>query len=178
MAPGGFVTGRFPWPGAVWRRTGYLGDRELELLLNRVGSGVFNARFFDKREGFRLLSLDPAVRPHLPATEPYDGPAQVLARIDSDGGVILKRQDGNSGYGLMLLRATADGTFSLQFRERDETESFPSRDALAGRLKALLRGEPYLVQQWIDLPDYRGRRLDFRIMLQTIPTILFRRGGW
>jgi hypothetical protein len=163
---GSFVAGRFPWPGAVWRRTGYLGDGELDLLLNRVGPGVFNARFFDKREGFRLLCLDPVVRPHLPATEPYQDPAQVLARIASDGGVILKRQDGNSGYGLMLLRAAPDGAYTLQYREQDATESFPSADALAARLQALLSGQSYLVQQWIDLPDYRGRLVDFRIMLQ------------
>lgn len=159
---GRFVAGRFPLPGALWRRTGYLTRPALDWLFSRVGPGIFNAHFFDKWQGYRLLEADPAVAPHLPETL---APERWLELLERDGAVILKQQDGNSGYGLM--RVFADGAgWTLAFRERNGRESFAGLDDLAARIDPIVRSGRYLAQQWIDLPVYQQRRIDFRVMLQ------------
>lgn len=166
LGSGRFERGRFPFPGAIWRRSDLLGQWAVGQLAARIGPRIFNSSFFDKEEGYRLLSADPVIRSHLPATEPFTSFPRLLARVGADGAAILKRQEGNSGYGLIRVDQDGEG-YQLRFREQSgAAERIGDAEALEARLASDLAGARYLVQQCIHLPEYRGRLSDYRVMMQ------------
>jgi len=163
---GRLVPGRFPFPAALWRRNGWLPQAAHERLCARLGPRLYNSHFFDKQEGYRLLAADPTVAAHLPATRPFTHLGDLVDLLDQEGRAILKRQDGNSGYGLIRIERTEQG-FTLRYRERpDAEESFPTAEVLGEHLAPLAAKGGYLLQQCVDLPVFQGRPVDFRIMMQ------------
>lgn len=162
---GRFVHGRFPFPAAIWRRAGFLSQTAHDRLVSRIGPRLFNSSFFNKQQGYTLLSAYPEIRKHLPEAEPFTNVGRVFARLDHDGSVILKQVEGNSGYGLMRIERTAEG-YILRFRETNRAELYPTRPEMEQRLWAIMQGGGYLLQQWIDLPAHEGRLNDYRVMMQ------------
>lgn len=169
LGGGRLTPGRFPFPAALWRRAGFLTQAALDALVSRMGARLFNSHFFDKLEGHRLLAGDPEVGPHLPQTEPLQHFGQLFGLLQRDGRALLKRAEGNSGYGLMRVETGVEAgadTFRLRFRESAAVEVYATRADLEHRLLPLLEGCTYLLQQCVDLPEYRGRLSDYRLFMQ------------
>lgn len=162
---GRFVPGRFPFPAAMWRRSITLGPSIRTRLMEQMGVRLFNSHFFNKDEAWRLLSVDPAVRPHLPATEPLRSAEQLVDWLDRHGRALLKPADSTSGFGLLGLRREDDG-YSLRNRQSGHVETIASVDALAERLAREIGDGGYLLQQWVELPVYRDRPNDYRVIMQ------------
>lgn len=166
LGGGRLVPGRFPFPAALWRRSVTMNREMRARLLGRLDGRLFNSHFFNKEEGDQLLAAHPAVREHLPATEPLSADLERLLQwLARHGRVLIKPTDSTSGFGILGVEAVEAG-FLMQNRHADSAELLADAEALRQRLEPVIAGGSYLLQQWIDLPVYNGRRNDYRVIIQ------------
>jgi hypothetical protein len=126
---------------------------------------VYNSSFFDKLYGYELVSRYPGLTAHIPDTRVLQDFGTIEEFLDRDGSVVLKRREGNSGYGMMLVDSTGTD-YELRVRESRSSERFQDIDSLLKRLASATRGRQYLVQRRVYLPSYNGRLVDFRVFMQ------------
>lgn len=161
---GRFVPGRFPFPAALWRRSITV-TPTMRTRLTEMGVKLFNSHFFNKDEAWRMLSADPAIRRHLPMTEPLRDFDRLMEWMARRGRALLKPTDSTHGYGLMGL-ARDGGGYTIRTRYPGQIESFASPEAFRERLEPVVGSGRYLLQHWVDLPTYEDRPVDFRVMVQ------------
>ncbi len=166
-----WLQARLPLPDVVYDRVSTRTDEELapvaearrrlqELLPGRY----FNPGFLDKQAVHEMLSRDPVLAAHLPATESFT--PEVLERmLRRYRRVYLKPVGGSLGRG--IVRVTRTGRRRYVFRRSGGgrgTARGPER--LTARLGGLLGRRPYLVQQAVPLATYGGRPFDVRVLIQ------------
>lgn len=131
---------------------------------------LLNGRLPDKHAVFVALLRHPGIRPHLPPTAPYDGPAGLRDWLDRHGGAaFLKPAVGSQGRGVLAVRRLAGPAWELRGRTRRNT---PFRLEVVGETEALRRvdrwigGRAYLMQPLLSLVTPTGEPFDLRLLLQ------------
>ncbi|MEK0315181.1 YheC/YheD family protein [Cohnella sp. 56] len=114
-----------------------------------------------------LLS-DPELRNSVPDTRKF-GPDTVREMLAKYGMIYVKPVNGTFGQGV-IRAARAEGAeeaYLLQAGEHQRRDS--DFEAAYAALLAMKRPRPYVAQQGIELLKHRGRRFDFRVMVQMNP---------
>jgi hypothetical protein len=163
----------FRFPDVVYNR---VPTRKLELdhrvrwmfdILRREGVPLFNTRYLNKYEVYRVAKRSSAVAPHVPDTRRLRTIKDFEEMLSRYKMVYLKKSDGTLGNGIGVVRlAGHDVVFSSNRTRRVTSERRLKKSGLAGAISSYLRRKTYLVQQGIDLARYRGRPFDFRVMVQ------------
>ncbi|WP_239632983.1 YheC/YheD family protein [Paenibacillus sp. H1-7] len=102
------------------------------------------------------------LRPHLPVTELFT-PQSFKKMIEQHPVVFLKPDLGMRGQGIVKVSRVKEGECTIQTASK--TYKRRGASSAARRLKKLIGGKRYIVQQGIDLIRIKGRPVDFRILL-------------
>lgn len=168
----GWVRRWFPFPDVVYDRAWGLDAAaraaHVEALqrLNRLGIPHFNPDFGDKIDVYNLLLTSERVARHLPETLPLTA-RNVGLLGERFSTLYIKPTRGRQGKGIRRCRRLSDG-WSLQSTgaRGAVTRRLPSEEAVVGACLRGADGEPYLVQQGLDLVTLSRGTVDIRVIAQ------------
>lgn len=159
-----------PWPDVVYdlvrlraRDNKY---REVRRLLQKATQGrYFNPGFLNKLKVYRLLQEDQRLRYYLPETKWLQGVEVLEELLARHRAVYLKPANGSLGRGIVMVKKTPDGgyLFKTAGGMKGLANTLPG---LYKKIRPMLKGRTYLVQQGLDLLLYEGRISDIRVLVQ------------
>ena len=155
--------GTFPYPGAMYRKTG-CSKSIYDHLVNEIGDKIFNTYFFNKRELWEWLCSDRKARQLLPYTECLMDFQQLERFINKYGEVYLKQADGHKAKGIIKVSKN-EADYHLIYRLKDEV-ILQGEDEINAFLTKINKSKDYIVQQAIPVKVYDERHFDFRMILQ------------
>jgi hypothetical protein len=158
-----WVEGRFPYPGAFYKRVRI--DQQVYDDLTKVISPdrVFNRNFFYKLRFWNIMSRIPDVREHLPYTEELADIRQLDRFLGEYRSVFLKPSRGLHGRGIVHVKKKRD-RYLVSFRE-GMTASILTKRQVVDLLNQLKDRKTYLIQQAVQM-KYGKSPVDFRVYMQ------------
>lgn len=164
----------FPLPDVIYNR---ILSRTLEAKpkiirmkegLRRVfGLSLFNPGFFNKWRLFRALGRVKGSREWLPQTELYRGAPELVRFLRRQRSAFFKPVNGRAGSGIFQVWHE-EGQWACAFRRNGRTleERYQKLSALAPKVRELVGNRPYIIQKWVKLTKFRGRKFDVRTLVQ------------
>ncbi len=158
--------GIFPYPSSIYRTIGLSAEWKNHFL-SVLGDRIFNNRFFNKWEMAQWFADDPDIKPHIPYTVLYHSPDGVLEILERFSKVYIKPVFGLQGRGILRISAE-NQMFIFKYRENKANRIVTFEDPAKARefIQKRFRHGKYLVQQAIDLLEYKERIIDFRCVVQ------------
>jgi len=164
---------RAPLPDVVYNR---VPNRRLEAesavqqaivgLRNR-GVPVFNPFFIDKWRLYECLQADESVAWYLPQTEPLTGWQVVADALAHSPLVYLKPRCGSLGDGIVRLEAVGRDTLRVRYRRgRSNRSRLLTASSGPQFVAGLIARRDYVCQRGVELPLFRGRPFDVRVLAQ------------
>jgi hypothetical protein len=157
--------GIFPYPSSIYRTIG-LNPSWKNHFLSVIGDKVFNSRFFSKWEMYQWLCHEPEVAPHLPDTVLYVSPADALAMLERYPAIYIKPIHGLQGRGIFRIQKADKWLCQFRAGGVNRCLELDGPDQAAEFMKRRFHHGRYIVQQGIELLEYRGGLIDFRCVLQ------------
>lgn len=160
----GWKKERLPIPKVIHKRVLYRSNRPLGTVkrLTRRGIRFVNPHLIQNKANMsQLLSADPAIAPHLPATTQYQWKRlkEALAHKET---VILKPRIGSVGQGIVKVEAISAKKVQITGRK----PTLLTMGALRRRLRRHMGRKRYLLQQYIPLARCDGSPFDLRVPVQ------------
>ncbi|WP_170109603.1 YheC/YheD family protein [Melghirimyces profundicolus] len=112
---------------------------------------------------YLLLVGNEGIKDALPHTVPYSTKA-FRSFLEKYGEVIVKREVGCRGYGMMKVTKKGEEQYILHYNRKRRT--FGDLRLLIRQMEKRMQGRKYLVQEYIDLASVDGRPFDLRVMVQ------------
>ncbi len=158
--------GIFPYPSSIYRTIG-LGVEWKRHFKSVIGDKIFNSRFFNKWEMYQWFSKEPEINPHIPCTVLYHSPGDVFDMLERFPQIYIKPIFGLQGRGIVRI-SMEDKMLIFNYRENKINcqvtyEGLNQAEEYIGKR---FRPKRYLIQQAIDLLQYKGRIIDFRCVVQ------------
>jgi hypothetical protein len=158
-----WVKGRFPYPGAFYKRI-RIQQSVYDDLTKMIGPDrVFNRYYFYKLRFWNLMSRIPDAREHLPYTEELADIRQLNRFLEEYGSVFLKPSHGSQGHGILHVEKPGD-RYRFSFRGRKTSCMLTERQAV-NLLNRLKDRKTYLIQQAVQM-KYGKSPVDFRAYMQ------------
>lgn len=164
----------FPVPDVVYNR---LTTRKLEnspkvqQFISEIKSTyrahVFNEKYLNKTEVFRVLNKVPGLKVYLPESYSYKGYDTLQTMCLRYSTVFLKPVTGSLGKGIIRISRASKG-YLCHFNQRSGMRklAFPTLRVLHQHIGSRVRKSRYQIQQGIRLIHTGGRPIDFRALVQ------------
>ncbi|MFC7681009.1 YheC/YheD family protein [Paenibacillus sp. GCM10028914] len=182
----GFTTGSdhqsweqrmFPLPRVIYNRIPYREDemkpqvrRKIKACLRHPNIDIYNPYFFNKRQLFSWLNKSQLTRKWAPVTKKLKGLSSLYEMIRHCSYLYLKPEEGKAGQGIMRLRYQKNKSmpYRLQIQNNKNSTTYKAAtlDRLWDRVYKETKGEPYIIQQGIELTTLHGRAFDLRLLVQ------------
>lgn len=161
-----FEEGIFPYPSAIYRRTG-IPEPWKNHLATILGDRIFNNDYFNKWEMHQWLAEYKEMKEHLPYTVLFHQGKDILPLLERYGGVYIKPITGGRAKGVIQLIQVHDIRY-FKFREEGENQEIlvTSEGELVSLVDQLYKLEEYILQEPVDLLRVGEQLLDFRVMMQ------------
>lgn len=161
-----FEKGVFPIPSSIYRNVG-LSNLWKNFFLTVLGDRVFNSKYFNKADLYRWMCKEPVIGSHIPFTQKYQAPRDAYELLERYNKVYIKPVAGLGGRGIFRIQKSAD-QYVFQYRENgiNHKDVIEGREQTEEYLKNKLRSGRYLLQQAVNLIQYRGGVVDFRCIMQ------------
>ena len=161
-----FEKGIFPLPCSIYRSIG-LSDHWKNYFLSVLGDRIFNNRYFNKWDMYQWFSGNLDLKARIPFTSVYKAPQDVFDLLDKYGKVFIKPVSGLRGHGVMQVERE-NGTYVFKYRENGNNlrETLQSSDQAEEYIRNKFAHGRYLIQQAIELIQYKGGVVDFRCIMQ------------
>jgi glutathione synthase/RimK-type ligase-like ATP-grasp enzyme len=158
--------GIFPYPTSIYRSIG-LSETWKNHFLSVIGDKVFNNHYFNKWEMYQWFSKDCEINPHIPYTVLYESPQDVLDLLDRFKKIYIKPVSGLRGRRIVKL-STENEKFVLKYRKQGVNcqVAFENSSEVSEYIQKHFYAGKYLIQQAIDLMEYKGGMIDFRCVVQ------------
>jgi hypothetical protein len=158
--------GIFPYPKAIYRTIG-LSPKWKGHFLSVIGDKLFNSRFFGKWEMYQWFSKEPQLNQNIPYTVLYHSPASVFDMLERFPIIYIKPVLGLQGRRIVRV-SLKNKQYFFEFRENGTNRIVTLDDT--GKTGEYISNRfsqgRYLVQQAVDLIEYKGRLIDFRCVAQ------------
>lgn len=155
--------GIFPYPGALYRKTGF-NSKLYNEFIQELGDRFFNTFFFNKWDLWDWLSQNKECRVLLPYTEKLKDHHQLEAMMNEYDEVYIKQINGQKAKGIIKVYKK-DDKLCFEYRLKG-TVSFQTQNELEEFIKTINVKNDYLVQQAIPVKLHDDRRFDFRMIMQ------------
>lgn len=159
---------RCPIPDVIVNRmrTNLHSDKRMIKRLKRLGKVIFNEHnVYSKLKIHRILEKNAQLRPYLPATLQFSR-KMTLQLLEEHASLFLKPVTASVGNGIIRIRKVSGSAYAevntLGRTIRHKLD--PAGKKMDRMLKS--RRQSYLVQQGIQLMEYEGRPVDFRVSIQ------------
>lgn len=163
-----------PFPHVVYNRvpTRKLETKDevkqtLDQLARLENVTLFNRHFFNKHTLFQILEKKPEIRQYLPDTKVLSTYTQFRSFAMQHRFVYLKPTLGKAGKGIMRVeRRNSHWRLRRVHEQKSITRHFLKLDDLWRNVKQKTRGSRYIIQQGIQLAQYKKRPFDVRVLIQ------------
>ncbi|MGE5581252.1 MAG: YheC/YheD family protein [Bacillota bacterium] len=158
--------GIFPYPSSIYRTIGLSAEWKNHFL-SVIGNNIFNSRFFSKWEMYQWLSKEPGINPHIPYTILYHSSQDVFKMLARFPQIYIKPVLGLQGRG--IVRVSMDNKlYIFKYRDRgvNRIDTFEDPGKAGEYIHKRFRHGKYLIQQAVDLLEYKGGLIDFRCVVQ------------
>lgn len=165
-----WVSSELPLPDVIYNR---IHSRKLELgselvalreIINHLKIPYFNERFFSKWEVYNYLSQEEHLLPYLPETKLLTRES-LIEMTNKYLTVFVKPVHGSQGRNILKITKNGNSywvdTSTNHHQKRENRLSF---NELLQHYQAFFTKKWCIVQQGIDLIDYYGRQIDFRVL--------------
>lgn len=158
--------GVFPYPSSIYRTIG-LSPEWKNHFLSAIGDKIFNSRFFNKWEMIQWFSNEPGINSHIPYTVLYHSPGDVFEMLERFPKLYIKPILGLQGRGIVRINVE-NKKFILKYRENrvNRMITFADQAKASEYIRERFRPGRTLIQQAIDLLEYKGGIIDFRCVVQ------------
>jgi len=163
---GNWQRGIFPYPSSMYRTIG-LSEKWKNHFLSVLGDRMFNNRYFNKWEMYQWFSGNDEIGSHIPYTSLYRSYQDVLDLIEKHGKVYIKPVFGLQGRGIVQV-SKQNETFVFKYREGGINHSIELKGLgeVVDFLQRRFYHGRYLIQQAVELIDFKGGIIDFRCIMQ------------
>lgn len=170
---GRFYSSTFPFPDVVYNRIRYrvIESRKdvkqlIKIFENDIGINLFNTRFLNKLEVYRVLKKNPSTSELIPETALYNT-RNLKYFLGKYGTIYLKPIANSRGKGIIKLGCGPAGAYYVQHASKSYSDYHSSLSQAHLKMKHYgLTPMRYLVQKAIPLATYRGRPFDLRVQVQ------------
>lgn len=170
---GKFYSATFPFPDVVYNRIRYrvIENRKdvkqaIKIFASDPGIQLFNTRFLNKLEVYRVLKKNPSTAEFIPETALYNT-RNLKYFLGKYGALYLKPIANSRGKGIIKLGKGAAGTYYVQHATKAYSNYHSTLTQAHLKMKHYgLKPMRYLVQKAIPLATYRGRPFDLRVQVQ------------
>lgn len=162
----------FRYPDAIYNRvptrTHEADERVASVLttVQRLGIPLFNTRYLNKLEVFQVARSLPPVAAHVPDTRRLRKLQDFTSMLGKYKVVYLKRSDGTLGNGISVVTLAGKRVLWKRNVGRKVLETTLSKRQMDGIVAGYIERKRYLAQQGLNLVKYKGRPLDFRVLVQ------------
>lgn len=174
----------FPLPRVIYNRIPYREDEMKPQVRNKIKEclrhpniDIYNPFFFNKRQLFSWLGKSQLTRKWAPTTKKLKGIPSLYEMVKRYCYLYLKPEDGKAGQGIMRLRYQKNKPlpYRLQIQNNKNSTTYKAAtlDRLWERICKETKGDPYIIQQGIELTSVHGRAFDLRLLIQKSD-----HGGW
>lgn len=172
--PPGFSVCILPLPTVIYDRFFGINSRtysmELRRLLRNSGHQIINGvNKLGKWETMQALSRYPHLHKYLPKTEVYRFNTDLSDALRRYQDIYLKPDLLYKGKGIFRLKKMAGDSYEVRYRdgERNKVIYLPDRAGLDELMQDYLEvGGGYIIQQTVNLAQYKGYPFDFRVLCQ------------
>lgn len=172
--------GVFPLPNVVYNRVptriaeGRADvQRTLRRFYNTLDGRVFNPHYLNKSGVARALRGDEDVGRFVPETMLFRSGVPLQKLLQRHRLVYVKSIGGSLGNDVMRVSRRKGGGWMLRYNagpSRTRSARFHDWETMRGRIRQLMRGRPFIVQQGIRLARADGRPFDLRLLVQKLPS--------
>lgn len=131
---------------------------------------LFNPFYFNKWTLFNWLKRSNTTNKYIPATRKLTPKLKLAHFIKNHPIVYFKPVKGKAGKGIMRVERVYEKKYRylLTIQEYKKTHHYPFRliASLRTKIKQYADGEPYIVQQGIQLTSFKDRPYDLRVLVQ------------
>jgi len=161
-----FEKGIFPFPSSIYRTIG-LSDNWKNCFLSVLGDRVFNSHYFNKWDMYQWFSQNTDLSSRIPFSLVYQTPQSIFDALVRFKKIYVKPVSGLGGRGIMQISHN-QGAYVFKYRENgvNHKDILEYKDQAADYIKYKFSHGRYLVQQAIDLIQYKGGVVDFRCVMQ------------
>lgn len=153
-----------PLPDSIFQRI--VMPDQVRLSLKEITSNrLFNSRYFDKWEFWKIVSRVESISRNIPHTALLSGIDDLDGMLSNYGEVYLKPLNGTLSRGLYKVSKIKAG-YLFDVEHGGERVPIGSRDKAEAFLKKLIGNRRYVVQQSIEPLMIDGRHMDFRVIMQ------------
>jgi hypothetical protein len=138
---------------------------QMKLNLQKRGIPIFNPRFFDKRELYKIIGSHPATKDSLPDTSTL-GYADLKRMLSQYGKVYVKPAASKAGQGILRVDRTDRGIHVHSQANGNRRTRRMTMLSLYRELQNSKKFQPYVLQRSIDLALIDGHPYDLRILSQ------------
>lgn len=158
--------GLYPYPTAIYRKIG-LTEEWKSHFLSVLGNRIFNNYYFNKWDTYQWLKEFHQLKIFLPDTNIYHNPESVIEMLKIFNKLYVKPVAGMRGNNIYKIHQEKDTVRISSFQNNSAiVQSFNNDGKLREYLSSVLQNGKYLVQQGLDLIEYNGSIIDFRIIMQ------------
>jgi hypothetical protein len=156
--------GIFPLPDSIFTRI-YISD-DTRLNLQKVSdNGLFNSKYFNKWEFWRMMTKFKAYCGFIPETKRLYSIDDIDHMLSSFSSVYIKPTNGTLSRGLYMIKKDNEN-YHVEDKHGDKIEHTDSREEVQKFIDDILSGRGYLVQQALEPIGFEGRHVDFRVIMQ------------
>ncbi len=161
-----FEKGIFPLPCSMYRSIG-LSDHWKSFFLSVLGDRVFNNHYFNKWDMYQWFSGKADINIQIPFTSVYKATQDVFDSLEKFNKVYIKPVAGLRGHGVIQV-ARENGTYVFRYREDGVNlrKVMQNKDQADEYIRDKFAHGRYLIQQAIELIQFRGGVVDFRCIMQ------------
>jgi hypothetical protein len=158
--------GVFPYPSSIYRTIGLSAEWKNHFL-SVIGDKIFNSRFFGKWEMYQWFSKEPEINTSIPYTVLYHSPPDVLEMLEKYSKIYIKPVLGLQGRGIVRI-SIENKLFIFKYRENRDNCIITFEDPVKASeyIGKRFHNGRYLIQQAVDLLEYKGGLIDFRCVVQ------------
>jgi hypothetical protein len=155
--------GVFPLPDAVYQRVDISEDIRLNLK-KATNNSLFNSKYFNKWEFWRMISMAGLQEGYLPETRLLTSLKDIDHLLLHHEEAYIKPINGTLSRGIYKVKNIGD-IYEFQDKEGNAV-SVNSKEEAQKHISKITGGHRYLVQQAIKPIKVEGRHLDFRVIMQ------------
>lgn len=124
----------------------------------------FNPCFLNKLQAYHLLRNDPILKDFLPETIEVDDMNKLSGFLTKHKRLYMKPAQASRGRGVFKLQLIKDGT--IEYADRQKTVTYRSFHQAWQEIQTFFHKQTYLAQAEIRPFSYKGKRYDYRILVQ------------
>ncbi len=168
---GSWVGATYPLPDVVYDRISSRTSENKNLntkknLMQLPYLKYFNPSFLNKWKVYQMLVTDNILKPYLPETKIFNA-ENMQEMMQKYKTLFIKPSNGSLGKGIIRAKISGKGEISFVIYGNSRYKSQADNVEEFIKKTTRIRGEkPYIVQQGINMANYRGSTFDLRIIFQ------------